>query len=96
MSLTPEEVDHIALLARLDLSDAEKELYREQLSSILDHVARLQKLDTSHIPPTSSVLPPRSRLREDEIKTGLSKDQAMKNAPDEKKGQFRVPPVLDR
>jgi aspartyl-tRNA(Asn)/glutamyl-tRNA(Gln) amidotransferase subunit C len=96
MSLTPEEVDHIALLARLELSDPEKELYREQLSSILDHVARLQKLDTSHIPPTSSVLPPRSRLREDEIKTGLSKDQAMKNAPDEKKGQFLVPPVLDR
>jgi aspartyl-tRNA(Asn)/glutamyl-tRNA(Gln) amidotransferase subunit C len=96
MSLTPEEVDHIALLARLELSDAEKELYREQLSSILDHVARLQKLDTSHIPPTSSVLPPRSRLREDEIKTGLSKDRALRNAPDEKRGQFRVPPVLDR
>jgi aspartyl-tRNA(Asn)/glutamyl-tRNA(Gln) amidotransferase subunit C len=78
MSLTPEEVDHIALLARLD------------------HVARLQKLDTSHIAPTSSVLPPRSRLREDKIKTGLSKDQALQNAPDEKRGQFRVPPVLDR
>ena len=96
MRLTPEEVDHIALLARLELSDAEKELYREQLSSILDHVARLQKLDTRHIPPTSSVLPPRSRLREDEIRTGLSKDQALKNAPDEARGQFRVPPVLDR
>jgi aspartyl-tRNA(Asn)/glutamyl-tRNA(Gln) amidotransferase subunit C len=96
MSLTPEEVDHIALLARLDLSNAEKELYREQLSSILDHVARLQKLDTRHISPTSSVLPPRSRLREDEIKTGLSKDKALQNAPDETRGQFRVPPVLDR
>jgi aspartyl-tRNA(Asn)/glutamyl-tRNA(Gln) amidotransferase subunit C len=96
MRLTPEEVDHIALLARLELSGAEKELYRGQLSSILDHVARLQKLDTRHISPTSSVLPPRSRLREDEIKPGLSKDQALQNAPDEKKGQFRVPPVLDR
>ena len=96
MSLTSEEVDRIALLARLKLGDAEKELYREQLSSILDHVARLQKLDTSHIPPTSSVLPPRSRLREDKIKPGLSKDQALRNAPDENKGQFRVPPVLDR
>jgi aspartyl-tRNA(Asn)/glutamyl-tRNA(Gln) amidotransferase subunit C len=96
MSLTPEEVDHIALLARLELTPAEKELYRGQLSSILEHVARLQKLDTSHISPTSSVLPPRSRLREDEIKTGLSKDQALRNAPDETRGQFRVPPVLDR
>ena len=96
MRLTPEEIEHIALLAHLELSPAEKELYREQLSSILDHVARLQKLDTSHISPTSSVLPPRSRLREDEIKAGLSKDQALRNSPDENRGQFRVPPVLDR
>lgn len=95
MSLTPAEVEHISFLARLELTPAEKELYREQLSSILEHVARLQKLDTSHISPTSSVLPPRSRLREDEIQTGLSKDQAMRNAPDEKSRQFRVPPILD-
>jgi len=96
MSLTPEQVEHIALLARLELSSAEKELYREQLSSILEHIERLQKLETSQILPTSSVLPPRRRLREDEIKAGLSKDQALRNAPDENRGQFRVPPVLDR
>jgi len=96
MSLTPEEVEHIALLARLELTPAEKELFREQLSSILAHVELLQKLDTSRILPTSSVLPPRSRLREDEIRPGLSKDQALRNAPDESRGQFRVPPILDR
>jgi aspartyl-tRNA(Asn)/glutamyl-tRNA(Gln) amidotransferase subunit C len=96
MSLTPNEVEHIALLARLELSLEEKELFREQLSSILEHVRLLQKLETSHILPTSSVLPPLSRLREDDIKAGLSKDQALRNAPDEYRGQFRVPPVLDR
>ena len=96
MSLTPEEVEHIALLARLDLSTAEKALFREQLSTILEHVELLQKLETSHILPTSSVLASRSRLREDEIQPGLSKEQALRNAPDENRGQFRVPPVLDR
>ena len=96
MSLTPDEVERIALLARLELTPQEKESFRVQLSSILDHVARLQKLDTAHILPTSSVLPPRSRLREDVQTPSLSREQAMRNAADTHKGQFRVPPVLDR
>ena len=66
MTLTLKEVEHIALLARLDLTQEEKERYQQQLSAILDHVAQLQELDTSDIKTTSSVLPPRSRLREDE------------------------------
>ena len=66
MTLSPEEVEHIARLARLSLSEAEKELYRSQLSSILDHVARLQNLDTQNIPPTFSVLPLESVARTDE------------------------------
>lgn len=96
MSLTHQEVEHIALLARLELTAQEKDQYRRQLSSILDHFAVLQKLDTSHIPPTSSVLPPRSRLRKDEIKPGLDQNDALRNAPDSTRGQFRVPPVFDR
>jgi aspartyl-tRNA(Asn)/glutamyl-tRNA(Gln) amidotransferase subunit C len=96
MSLTPEEVEHIALLARLELTEAEKELYREQLSTILDHIAQLQKLDTSQVSPTSSVLPAHSRLREDEVVRGLTSEQAMRNAPQKEKGQFRVPPVLEQ
>ena len=57
MSLTLEEVEHIAGLARLELTDEEKARYREQLSAILDHVAKLQQLDTSDVPPTSGVSP---------------------------------------
>lgn len=95
MKLTLEEVEHIAELARLKLSEAEKSRYREQLSDILDYAARLQALDTSGIPPTSSVLPERSVLRPDEPRPGLSTHDLLKNAPAVDKNQFRVPPVLD-
>jgi aspartyl-tRNA(Asn)/glutamyl-tRNA(Gln) amidotransferase subunit C len=95
MKLTLEEVEHIAELARLQLSEAEKSRYREQLSDILDYAARLQELDTSGISPTSSVLPERSVLRPDEPRPGLSVDELLRNAPAVDKNQFRVPPVLD-
>lgn len=95
MSLTIEEVEHIAELARLKLSQAEKNRYREQLSDILDYAARLQRVDTSGIPPTSSVLPERSVLRQDIPRPGLTHEELLKNAPEADEGQFRVPPVLD-
>lgn len=95
MSLTIEEVEHIALLARLELSAEEKERYRLQLSAILDYASRLQELDTGSISPTSSVLPPRSYLREDEPSKGLERGEILKNAPRVEDDQFRVPPVLD-
>lgn len=95
MSLTLEEVEHIANLARLRLSGEEKERYRQQLSAILEYAARLQELDTSQIPPTSSVLPPRSVLRGDEPRTDLTLEQILANAPQSEERQFRVPPVLE-
>ncbi len=95
MTLTLREVEHIAALARLDLSESEKERYREQLSAILDYVDQLQKLDTSKIEPTSSVLPSRSRLREDKPHRGLTVEEVLENAPDREQNQFRVPPVLE-
>jgi aspartyl-tRNA(Asn)/glutamyl-tRNA(Gln) amidotransferase subunit C len=95
MTLTLAEVEHIAELARLQLTDEEKILYREQLSAILDYAARLQALDTSGISPTSSVLPARSVLRPDEPRPGLDLADLMRNAPDTEAGQFRVPPVLE-
>lgn len=96
MSLTREQVEHIARLARLQLSEEEKIRYREQLSQILDYAARLQELDTSGIPPTSSVLPPRSVLRQDVSRPGMSLEQLLANAPEITDDQFRVPPVLDQ
>jgi aspartyl-tRNA(Asn)/glutamyl-tRNA(Gln) amidotransferase subunit C len=95
MSLTKEEVDHIADLARLALTEEEKALYREQLSAILDYAARLQSVDTSHISPTSTVLATRSPLRPDVVTPGLSTEQALQNAPRAEQSQFRVPPVQE-
>jgi len=95
MSLTIEEVEHIAELARLKLADQEKVRYSEQLSAILDYFAQLQELDTADIPPTSSVLPPRSVLRADEARPGLSLEELLRNAPDAEDDQFRIPPVLE-
>jgi aspartyl-tRNA(Asn)/glutamyl-tRNA(Gln) amidotransferase subunit C len=95
MTLTLQEVEHIAELARLSLSAEEKARYGEQLSAILDYAARLQALDTSGIPPTSSVLPPRSVLRLDEPRPGLSREDLLRNAPLTESNQFRVPPILN-
>jgi aspartyl-tRNA(Asn)/glutamyl-tRNA(Gln) amidotransferase subunit C len=95
MTLTTEEVEYIAELARLKLSKEEINRFREQLSDILDYAARLQSLDTSGIAPTSSVLPERSVLRADEVQPSLSLKELLSNAPDTEKGQFRVPPVLE-
>ncbi len=95
MSLTLAEVEHIAHLARLQLSEEEKIRFREQLSAILEYAARLQQVDTRDIPPTSSVLPPRSRLREDEPHAPFSRDKILANAPSPHQGYFRVPPVLE-
>ncbi len=94
MALTRKEVEHIAQLARLELTDEEIEQYREQLSDVLDYVARLQGLDTSGIPPTASVLPPRTVLREDQPRPSLPREAVLANAAETTDGQFRVPPVF--
>ncbi len=95
MTLTIEQVDHIARLARLQLSDEEKSRFREQLSAILDYAAQLQGLDTTGIPPTSSVLPQHNILRADESRPGMSIESLLSNANESEDNQFRVPPVLD-
>lgn len=95
MKLTLQEVEHIAELARLQLSEGEKVRFAGQLSDILEYAARLQAVDTTQIPPTSSVLPARTALRPDEPRSGLSLTDVLRNAPDTEKDQFRVPPILE-
>lgn len=94
MKLTLQEVEHIADLARLKLTRAEKGQYAAQLSDILDYAARLDELDTEHIPPTASVQDIPLRLREDEARPGLSQKEILGNASETQDGQFKVPPVL--
>jgi aspartyl-tRNA(Asn)/glutamyl-tRNA(Gln) amidotransferase subunit C len=95
MPLTLEEVEHIARLARLKLTDEEMKRFQEQLSEILDYAARLQGVDTEGIPPTASVLPPRSVLRPDVVQPGLNRKDLLKNAPQVEDDQFQVPPIFE-
>jgi aspartyl-tRNA(Asn)/glutamyl-tRNA(Gln) amidotransferase subunit C len=95
MALTLEEVDHIAALARLQLTSDEKSRFREQLSSILDYMAMLRRLDTSAIEPTATVLPLRTVLRPDVVTPSLPPDELLALAPEAQAQMFRVPPVLE-
>jgi aspartyl-tRNA(Asn)/glutamyl-tRNA(Gln) amidotransferase subunit C len=94
VSLTTSDVEHVAQLARLGLSDEETELMREQLSSILGHIAVLQQLDTDHIPPTAQVNNLTNVLRDDAVRPSLSQDAALANAPMSRNGFIEVRAVL--
>jgi aspartyl-tRNA(Asn)/glutamyl-tRNA(Gln) amidotransferase subunit C len=95
MSLTIQQVEHIARLARLQLTGEQKERYRGQLSTILDHIAKLQELDTRRIPPTVSGSLSEMPLRPDKPRPGLPTDALLANAPEIADEQFKVPPVFD-
>jgi aspartyl-tRNA(Asn)/glutamyl-tRNA(Gln) amidotransferase subunit C len=94
MALTLAEVDHVAELARLGLSAEETELYRQQLSAILDYARMLDRLDTESIPPTASVLPLRNVMRPDVAEPSLAPGEALANAPRQEAGEFRVRAIL--
>lgn len=95
MKLSLAEVEHVAQLANLALSDEEQELFREQLSSILEYASRLQQVDTDAIPPTSTVLPVENVMRPDTVRPSLSQADVLANAPATEDGCFRVPVVLE-
>ena len=95
MSLTFDEVKHIAELARLQLTDDEMGRYQHQLSDILDYAGRLQQLDTSQILPTSSMLVEQLSLRKDSISDSLTVQELLANSPQTEENQFKVPPVME-
>ncbi len=96
MPLSKKDVEHIATLARLELSDEQKQLYLGQLSAILDYIAKLQELDTSQVPPSAGggsiqQMP----LRPDEPRPGLTTEELLANAPRKEDDQFKIPPVFE-
>ena len=95
MSLSLTEVEHIAALARLRLTDEEKARFAQQLSAVLDYMAKLNQVATAHIAPTATVLPLRSVLREDVVTPSLAPEALLSNAPATSAGMFKVPPVLE-
>lgn len=90
------EVEKVADLARLDLTEAEKSVFGEQLSQILDYADQLQAVPTEGIPLTSSVAEIRSEWREDVVMPGLTVEQALANAPESDHGVFVVPKILGK
>ncbi|REE85401.1 aspartyl/glutamyl-tRNA(Asn/Gln) amidotransferase subunit C [Paenibacillus taihuensis] len=95
MSITIKDVEHVANLARLELSEQEKEQFNGQLNAILKYAEKLNELHTDDVEPTSHVLPVYNVMRDDVIKPSVSNETALRNAPDEDDGQFKVPAVLE-
>ena len=90
MTLSREEVGHVARLARLGLKDGEEDFYAEQLSRILEHIDRLSEVDTESIPPTAQVVEVRNVMRDDEVRPSLSPEAAIANAPEPDGGSLGV------
>jgi aspartyl-tRNA(Asn)/glutamyl-tRNA(Gln) amidotransferase subunit C len=95
MSLSRKEVEHVAYLARIGLSEEEKDRFQEQLSSILEHVAVINQLDTEAIPPTAQVIPLQNIVRMDTPLPSFPAEAILANAPRAEGGYFKIPPVLD-
>ena len=87
------DVRHVAKLAELDFSDEELEKITPQLDKILDHVARISAVDTEGIPSTSHIMDVNNVLREDEVTEPVSREEALKNAPEEAEDGFSVPKI---
>ena len=95
MTLTRDQVRHVALLARLGLKDGEEDFYAEQLSRILEHIDRLSEVDTEAIPPTAQVVEVRNVMRDDEPRPSLSQEAAIANAPEADGGFLVVKPIQE-
>jgi aspartyl-tRNA(Asn)/glutamyl-tRNA(Gln) amidotransferase subunit C len=95
MALDRKAVDHVARLARLALSDQERERMQVELTQILDHAARIQALDLDGVEPTSHALPLSNVMRSDDVTPSLNQEEALANAPEVEDGRFKVPRILE-
>ena len=95
MTISREDVEHVARLARLKLTEEEILLFGQQLDSILNHIQKLREVDVSAISPTAQVIPVMNGMREDQPRPSLSQESVLANASREEDGYFRVPPVFD-
>lgn len=94
MRISKAEVEHIALLSRLELSEEEARQYTEEMNSILDYAALLQKIDTREVVPTAHAIPLNNVFREDEVQPSMAQDKILENAPDAEDGFFIVPKIV--
>ena len=95
MKISKEEVEHVALLARLKFSETEKERFTTQLNSILEYMDKLKELDTSRVEPTFHAVAQKNVFREDQVLPSSPQDLTLSNAPDGDRGFFRVPKIIE-
>jgi aspartyl-tRNA(Asn)/glutamyl-tRNA(Gln) amidotransferase subunit C len=93
--IQPEDVEHVARLARLALSDDEKERMRQQLDRILGYIAKLNELDTEGVEPTSHAVRLVNVMRDDEVRPSLPAEVMLANAPERAGELFRVPRIIE-
>lgn len=94
-AITPDEVRHVARLARLELSAEEVERFTRQLGDILQAAARLQELDTEGVDPTFYPVPLQNVMRPDEVRPSLAREQVLQNAPEAENHMFKVPRIIE-
>ena len=89
------DIEHVARLARLDLTDEEKARLREQLGAILEHAAKVGEVAAEDVPPTAYAIPRSNVFRPDELKPSLPTEEVLVNAPEAEADRFRVPRVVE-
>jgi aspartyl-tRNA(Asn)/glutamyl-tRNA(Gln) amidotransferase subunit C len=95
MNISVKDVEYVARLARLELSEEEKNLFAGQMGAILGYVEKLKELDTEGVLPTSHAVPMENAFREDTVSPSIGIDKALANAPDRVASFFRVPKVIE-
>lgn len=93
--ISDETIEYVGILAKLELSDEEKEQAKKDMGSMLDYIDKLGELDTTGVEPMSHVFPIQNVFREDVVTNGDSRDEMLKNAPEKKDGMFVVPKTFD-
>ena len=95
MKLNRKDVEHVALLSRLDLSETELDKFTGELDAILEYIDVLNQVDTSAVEPLAHVLEIRNVMRADEVQPSLPREAALQNAPDAEDGFFKVPKIVE-
>ena len=95
MKLNRKDVEHVALLSRLELSENELDKFTGQLDAILEYIDVLNQVDTSTVEPLAHVLEIRNVMRADEVQPSLPREAALQNAPDAEDGFFKVPKIVE-
>ncbi len=93
--ISDETIDYVGILAKLELSDEEKENAKKDMESMLDYIDKLNELDTAGVEPMSHVFPVNNVFREDVVTNDDDRENILKNAPEEQNGMFQVPKTFD-